>query len=146
MNDKKFISETIQSVNKMADCSDLGPSGFWIDEEHEGCGNPEIFLEFKTTLKQDKYISKNRYICPWNKAVLYGNGNGNIDNVGCYYSCAISNIRYLPSCMLKEILLRFKARLENGEYDNLNHIEPLLNEKEIEYIEKAKLLKLRFGK
>lgn len=125
-------------IDVMIQHADKGPSGFWTDD-HEGCGNPKIFPEFEEGLKHGKYVHKNHYLCPWNTAVLYGSGNGNISN-GCYYSCSIRDARYLSPKMLKTVLMRFKNRLQSDIYDDTAHIEPLLTASEKSYIEKQKVL------
>lgn len=66
---------------------------------------------------------------------MYGDGHGNI-NTGCYHSCSIDKARYLSAQELKEILARFKTRMENGDYDCVDHISPLLTEAESRHIEK----------
>lgn len=114
--------------------ADKGPSGFWVDD-HEGCGNPEIFPEFEEGLKRGGLVQKEHTICPWNTAVLYGKEHGNIQT-GCYYSCSIKKAKYLSSEMIKAVLIRFKKRMQAGYYDNPQSLNPLLTENEINYIEK----------
>lgn len=70
----------------------------------------------------------------WNTAVLYGNGHGNI-NTGCYYSCSITKAQFLSEEMIRNVLIRFKKRLLNGDYDCKDNILPLLTTDEINYIE-----------
>lgn len=114
--------------------ADKGPSGFWV-EDHEGCGNPKIFPEFMEGLKRGSLVQKEHMLCPWNTAVLYGNGHGNIVT-GCYYSCSINKAKYLSPDMVKAVLVRFKKKLVGGTYDSPENLEPLLTENEINYIEK----------
>lgn len=65
---------------------------------------------------------------------MYGDGHGNI-NTGCYHSCSISKARYLTTEELKEVLVRFKTRMENGDYDCVEHLSPLLTKDESRHIE-----------
>ena len=126
--------KTIEVLDVMIQHADKGPSGFWVDD-YEGCGNPQIFPEFEDGLKRGKLIQKEHYLCPWNTAVMYGNGHGNI-YTGCYHSCSIEKAKFLSPEMLKSILNRFKSSLASGKYDNKDQITPLLTASEIEYIEK----------
>lgn len=126
--------KTIEVLDVMIQHADKGPSGFWVDD-YEGCGNPQIFPEFEDGLKRGKLVQKEHYLCPWNTAVMYGNGQGNI-HTGCYYSCCINRAKYLSPEMIKSILKRFKDSLTSGKYDNKDKITPLLTASEIEYIEK----------
>ena len=123
---------TIRTLNVMIEHADKGPSGFWTGDQ-EGCGNPQIFPEFEKGLKGGRLVQKEHYLCPWNTAVLYGSNRGN-DNSGCYYSCSISKAKYLSAGMLKKVLVQFRTRLQNGEYDNLEQLAPLLTLNEINYI------------
>lgn len=82
--------------------SDKGPSGFWTDD-YEECENPNIFPEFEEGFKHGKYIRKNHSFCPWNAAILYGDGHGNVAS-GCYYSCSIRDTGYLSAEMYKHLL------------------------------------------
>lgn len=133
MKKKQTKKTTVDALNLMICHVDKGPSGFWTDD-YEGCGNPEIFPEFEEGLKRGKLVQKEHYLCPWNTAVMYGAGYGNICT-GCYYSCSINKAKYLSEQELKEILTRFKTRLESGEYDDIEHLAPLLTEKENQHIE-----------
>lgn len=65
---------------------------------------------------------------------MYGDGHGSI-GYGCYYSCSIQKARYLSEKELKGVLNRFKTRLENGVYDRIDHLVPLLTESEKMHIE-----------
>ena len=103
-------------------------------EDHEGCGNPAVFPEFEEGLKRGRLVQKEHYFCPWNAAIMYGDGHGNI-NTGCYHSCSISKARYLTTEELKEVLARFKTRMENGDYDCVDHLSPLLTKDESRHIE-----------
>ena len=132
MNSKKIKQKTAGLIDVMVQHADKGPSGFWTDD-YEGCGNPKIFPEFNDGLKHGKYIRKEHYLCPWNTAVLYGEGHGNI-NTGCYHSCSIRDARYLSPEMLAAVLTRFKEHLQNGAYDETKHIASLLTEDEQSYI------------
>jgi hypothetical protein len=132
MNSKKIKQKTAGLIDVMVQHADKGPSGFWTDD-YEGCGNPKIFPEFNDGLKHGKYIRKEHYLCPWNTAVLYGEGHGNI-NTGCYHSCSIRDARYLSPEMLAAVLTRFKEHLQNGAYDDTKHIASLLTEDEQSYI------------
>lgn len=133
MKNKETKKETISALNVMIGHADKGPSGFWTDD-HEGCGNPRIFPEFEEGVKRGRLVQKEHYLCPWNTAVLYGSNQGNV-NSGCYYSCSISKAKYLSTGMLKKVLVRFRTRLQNGEYDNFEQLAPLLTPNEIDYIE-----------
>ena len=134
MKSNEIKNATIEALDVMIRQTEKGPSGFWVDD-HEGCGNPEIFPEFKEGLKRGRLVQKKHYLCPWNTAVLYGVGHGNI-NTGCYYSCSIDKAKYLSSKMMRDILIRFKKRLIAGEYDCKDNLPPLLTQNEINYIEK----------
>jgi len=126
--------QTLSTLETMIQNAEKGPSGFWV-EDHEGCGNPDIFPEFKEGLKRGGLVQKEHYLCPWNTAVLYGNGHGNI-TTGCYHSCSIKEAKYLSSEMVKAVLIRFKKLLQKGYYDNPQNLKPLLTENEINYIKK----------
>lgn len=123
----------IAALDAMIAHSDKGPSGFWV-EDHEGCGNPAIFPEFEAGLKSGRLVQKEHYLCPWNTAVIYGDGHGNV-HTGCYYSCSISKAKYLSEKELREVLIRFKTNLQNGCYDDPDKLSPLLTKKETELIE-----------
>lgn len=103
-------------------------------EDYEGCGNPKIFPEFKEGLEHGRLVQKEHFLCPWNTAVLYGKGHGDI-NTGCYHSCSIQKVRFLSEKMIKDVLFRFKKRLTNGDYDGEDNGLPLLTSDEINYIE-----------
>ncbi|MDY5178641.1 MAG: hypothetical protein SPH64_03460, partial [Eubacteriales bacterium] len=134
MRNKQDKKATFDAINVMIRHADKGPSGFWV-EDHEGCGNPAVFPEFDEGLKKGWLVQKEHYVCPWNTAIMYGDGHGNI-NTGCYHSCSIDKARYLSAQELKEILARFKTRMENGDYDCVDHISPLLTKAESRHIEK----------
>ena len=51
---KKNKNETVGMIDIMIEHADKGPSGFWVEDRSEGCGNPEIFPEFEEGLKQSK--------------------------------------------------------------------------------------------
>lgn len=138
MNSKKIKQKTAGLIDVMVQHAHKGPSGFWTDD-YEGCGNPKIFPEFNDGLKHGKYIRKEHYLCPWNTAVLYGEGHGNI-NTGCYHSCSIRDARYLSPEMLAAVLTRFKEYLQNGDYDDTKHIASLLTEDEQYYIKQQQSL------
>lgn len=133
MNNKQMKKATVDAINVMISHADKGPSGFWV-EDHEGCGNPAVFPEFEEGLKRGRLIQKEHYFCPWNTAIMYGDGHGNI-NTGCYHSCSISKARYLTTEELKEVLVRFKTRMKNGDYDCVEHLSPLLTKDESRHIE-----------
>ena len=133
----KKIKETIESLDIMIQHADKGPSGFWTDD-YEGCGNPKIFPEFEDGLKRGRLVQKEHYLCPWNTAIMFGDGHGNI-KTGCYHSCSIDSAKYLSPSMLKDVLLRFKTRMLEGEYDHIEHLNPLLTKDEITYIENQKV-------
>ena len=133
MNNKQMKKATVDAINVMISHADKGPSGFWV-EDHEGCGNPAVFPEFEEGLKRGRLIQKEHYFCPWNTVIMYGDGHGNI-NTGCYHSCSISKARYLTTEELKEVLVRFKTRMENGDYDCVEHLSPLLTKDESRHIE-----------
>ena len=132
MKNKQTKKATIDALNLMIQHADKGPSGFWTDD-YEGCGNPAIFPEFEDGLKRGKLVQKEHYLCPWNTAIMYGAGHGNIET-GCYYSCSIDKARYLSAQELKKVLGRFKTRLKNGDYNNFDHLSPLLTEIENAHI------------
>lgn len=136
MSNKEHKKETLDLIDTMIEHVDKGPSGFWTDD-FEGCGNPSIFPEFEEGLKHGKLIQKKHYLCPWNTAVLYGEGHGNIIT-GCYHSCSIKDAKYLTTDMLKVILLRFKKNLQSGQYDNKNQIKALLTTDECDFIDNQK--------
>ncbi len=136
MINKEFKKETLAALEVMIANADQGPSGFWVDD-YEGCGNPRIFPEFEEGLKKGRLVQKNHYLCPWNTAVLFGEGHGNIQT-GCYHSCSINEAKYLSAKMLRDVLLRFKQRVNTGIYDNPAHLKPLLTEREFSYIEQQK--------
>ena len=123
----------ICTLDVMIEHADKGPSGFWTGDQ-KGCGNPQIFLEFEKGLKGGSLVQKEHYLCPWNAAVLYGSNHGNI-NSGCYYSCSIRKAKYLSAEKLKKVLIRFRTRLQNGEYGNFEQLASLLTPDEIDYIE-----------
>lgn len=133
MKNKQTKKATLDAINVMIRNADKGPSGFWV-EDHEGCGNPAVFPEFVDGLKRGRLVQKEHYFCPWNTAIMYGDGHGNLIT-GCYHSCSIDKARYLSSQELKEILVRFKTRLENGDYDCVEHLSPLLTKGESKHIE-----------
>ena len=134
MRNKQVKKATVDALSLMIRHADKGPSGFWTDDD-EGCGNPAIFPEFEDRLKRGRLVQKEHYLCPWNTAIMYGAGHGNI-STGCYYSCSIERAKYLSEQELKNILTRFKTRLENGDYDNTDHLPPLLTVSEVKRIEK----------
>ena len=138
MNSKQTKKKTAGLIDVMIRHADKGPSGFWTDD-YEGCGNPKIFPEFEDGLKTGKYVHKEHYLCPWNTAVLYGEGHGNI-NTGCYHSCSIRDAKYLSAEMLAAVLTRFKEQLLSGKYDNTEKINPLLTENERSCIRQQKIL------
>ena len=133
MKNKQSKKATVDAINVMIRHADKGPSGFWV-EDHEGCGNPAVFPEFEEGLKRGRLVQKEHYFCPWNTAIMYGDGHGNIIT-GCYHSCSIDKARYLSAQKLKEILARFKMRMENGDYDCVDHLSPLLTKDESRHIE-----------
>lgn len=137
MKDNRTKKETIKAIDTMIAYADKGPSGFWTDD-YEGCGNPDIFPEFDEGLKHGRYVHKEHFLCPWNTAVMYGDGHGNI-STGCYHSCSIQDAKYLSPEMITTILKRFKKRISSGKYDQVDHIEPLLFEAEQGYIKKQKV-------
>ena len=138
MNSRKAKKKTINLIDVMIRHADKGPSGFWADD-YEGCGNPKIFPEFEEGLKHGKYIHKDHYLCPWNTAILYGDGHGNI-MTGCYHSCSIRDAKFLSVEMLAAVLTRFKKHLEDGFYDDIKHLKPLLTEKEQAYIKRQQAI------
>lgn len=132
MKNNQIKKKTVSLIDVMIQHTDKGPSGFWTDD-YEGCGNPKIFPEFEEGLRHGKYVHKEHFLCPWNTAVLYGDGHGNI-TTGCYHSCSIREAKFLSAKMLSAVLTRFKENLQAGNYDNPRHIEPLLTEAEQSYI------------
>ncbi len=132
MKSKQLKKKTIGLIDVMIQYAEKGPSGFWTDD-YEGCGNPKIFPEFEEGLRHGKYVHKEHFLCPWNTAILYGEGHGNI-TTGCYHSCSIRVAKLLSVEMLPAILTRFKENLQAGNYDSPRHIEPLLTEAEQSYI------------
>ena len=133
MRNEQAKKATIHALDSMIRHADKGPSGFWV-EDYEGCGNPAIFPEFEEGLRRGRLVQKEHYLCPWNTAIMYGAGHGNI-NTGCYHSCSIDKAKYLSEQELKKILVRFKARMENGDYNSVDHLLPLLTESERKHIE-----------
>ena len=133
MNNKQRKKATVDAVNVMIRHADKGPSGFWV-EDRDGCGNPAVFSEFEEGLKRGELVRKEHCFCPWNTAIMYGDGHGDIIT-GCYHSCSIDKARYLSAQELKEILTRFKTRMENGDYDCVEHLSPLLTKNESKHIE-----------
>lgn len=133
MKNKRTKKATVDAINVMIRNADKGPSGFWVGD-HEGCGNPAIFPEFDEGLRRGKLVQKEHYFCPWNTAIMYGAGHGNI-STGCYHSCSIDKARYLSVQELKEVLARFKGRMKNGDYDRVDNLSPLLTEGERKHIE-----------
>lgn len=134
MKNKETKKATVEALDIMIQQAAKGPSGFWVDD-HEGCGNPEIFPEFKEGLKGGRLVQKEHYLCPWDTAVLYGKGHDNIFS-GCYYRCSIGKAKYLSEKIMKDVLIRFRTRLLNGVYDGKDNLAPLLTPGEINYIEK----------
>ena len=134
----KHKNETLKLLDIMIENADKGPSGFWT-EDFEGCGNPKIFPEFESGLKGGRLVQKSHYLCPWNTAILFGNGRGNIIT-GCYHSCSIADAKYLSEEMLRSVLLRFKQNMQTGKYDDTSNIIPLLTAEEREYIEQQKII------
>lgn len=141
MKNEKLKQETIAAVDIMIQHADKGPSGFWVDD-HEGCGNPEIFPEFAQGLKCGALIQKQHCLCPWDGAVLFGSEKENLAN-GCYYRCWIQEARNLSPQMLGEVLRRFKRRLISGSYDERKDIKPLLTDGEKVFIKKTKEAEIR---
>lgn len=133
MRNNETKEATIEALDVMIQNVDQGVSGFWV-EDYEGCGNPKIFPEFEEGLKRGRLVQKEHYLCPWNTAVLYGKGYGNI-NTGCYYSCSIDKARFLSERMTRDVLVRFRKRLLQGAYDCKKDVLPLLASDEINYIE-----------
>ncbi|MBO4935015.1 MAG: hypothetical protein J5441_07635 [Clostridia bacterium] len=133
---KNAIEKTVGAIDVMISNADKGPSGFWVDGR-EGCGNPRVFPEFVEGIEKGKLIQKEHAICPWNTAVMYGSDCGNI-NTGCCHSCSIGDAVFLSKEMLQNVLERYKRKLQDGEYENPESIEPLLSEEEKTFIEKAK--------
>lgn len=134
MLDEK-VKKTAESIDAMIQNAEKGPSGFWV-EDQEGCGNPEIFPEFAEGLKNGKLVTKEHFYCPWNRTVLYG-GNRDGLTTGCYHNCSIKEAQYLTPKMLKRIMSKFKQNMFSGVYSH-EKIPPLINEKEIAYIELQK--------
>lgn len=132
-NEQEKKAKMVAALNTMIDHADKGVSGFWV-EDHEGCGNPEIFPEFKDGLKSGRLVQKEHYFCPWNTAILYGDGHGNI-STGCYHSCSINKTKYLSPEEIKEVLIRFKSKMQNGYYDHPSKLAPLLTPQEADLIE-----------
>lgn len=88
MKNNEIKKETVDMIDRMIEHADKGPSGFWT-EDYEGCGNPDIFPEFNDGLKHGQLVQKKHFYCPWNTAIMYGDGHGNIVT-GCYHSCSIN--------------------------------------------------------
>ena len=136
MAEKDVKKETIKILDVMIKNAEKGVSGFWTDD-YEGCGNPLIFPEFEEGLKYGKYVSKNHFYCPWNTAIMYGDGRGSI-TTGCYHSCSIYEAKYLSPELIRNVLKRFKRNIEKGVYDKVEHIKPLLTKAELDYISEQK--------
>lgn len=133
-NEHEKKEKMVVALDAMIEHADKGISGFWV-EDREGCGNPEIFPEFKEGLKSGRLVQKEHYFCPWNTAILYGEGHGNM-STGCYHSCSIEKAKYLTPEEAREVLLRFKSKMLNGDYDRPNKLAPLLTMQEADLIEK----------
>ena len=138
MKNNQIKKKTVSLIDVMIQHADKGPSGFCTDD-YEGCGNPKIFPEFEEGLRHGKYVHKEHFLCPWNTAVLYGDGHGNI-TTGCYHSCSIREAKFLSAEMLSAALTRFKENLQAGNYDSPRHIEPLLTEAEQSYIKEQQAI------
>lgn len=138
MKNNQIKKKTVSLIDVMVQHADKGPSGFWTDD-YEGCGNPKIFPEFEEGLRHGKYVHKEHFLCPWNTAVLYGDGHGNI-TTGCYHSCSIREAKFLSAEMLSAVLTRFKENLQAGNYDSPRRIEPLLTEAEQSYIKEQQAI------
>lgn len=115
-------------LNRMIECADKGPSGFWADD-YEGCGNPEIFPEFEAGLKHGDYVTLPHTHCMWDTNILYGT-KGSVNYSGCYYHCGIAEAKYLTADELRTVLLRFKNRFAKGAYDGDSPVTALLTEDE----------------
>ena len=137
MSNKKLRQETISIIDIMIKKAEKGVSGFWVDDE-DACGNPDIFPEFAEAIGK-RLLSKEHEYCPWNTAIVYGEGHGCI-TTGCYHSCSIREMKYLSPEMTRAILRRFKKNLQSGVYDDTKHLKPLLTKEEFAYIEKQKKL------
>lgn len=133
MRNKEAKAATIRDIGQMICHADQGPSGFWVDDG-KGCGNPGVFPEFEDGLKRGRLVQREHYLCPWNTAVMYGNGHGNLQT-GCYCSCSLDQAKYLTTSELIAVLKRFRTYLANGAYDNLDKLSPLLTDKEIQILE-----------
>lgn len=132
MRNNKTKKATIEALDIMIQNVAQGASGFWV-EDYKGCGNPKIFPEFEEGLKRGQLVQKEHYLCPWNTAILYGAGYGNI-TTGCYYSCSIDKAQFLSEKMMKDVLVRFRKRLLQGAYDCIDDVLPLLTSNEINHI------------
>ena len=134
MKNKKRRRSTIKTVSKMIEHADKGASGFWTDD-FEGCGNPLIFPEFEDGLKNGNSVKKDSCACPWDRKVMYGCYDGNVDG-GCYYRCEILKATFLMEDELRNILIRFKDCVTNGDYDDEDKkvIAPLFTEDEIHIV------------
>ena len=133
MRNEQTKKAAVDALDQMIRHADKGPSGFWT-EDHEGCGNPAIFPEFEEGLKRGRLVQKEHFACPWNTDILYGNADGHI-TTGCYYTCSIDRAKYLSEHELRDVLIRFKTRLENGAYDRVGRLPPLLTKSERQRIE-----------
>lgn len=128
----------IKNIDIMINNSKKGASGFWVDSE-DCCGNPDIFPEIKKAQKEHRMFSLEKDVCPWNRDIMYGSKDGNIQS-GCFHSCGLRDAKYLNSKMLRDVLIRFKNRYLNGDYNNhenygcRDEIIPLLTESEIRHI------------
>lgn len=89
----------------------------WLWEVRQSAISPK----FEKGLKEGKYVHKTHYLCPWNTRVLYGEGHGNL-GTGCSHSCSIRRARYLETQEIRDILTRFKTRLQTGAYDCMDHM------------------------
>lgn len=140
MSNKKLRQETISTIDIMIKEAEKGVSGFWVDDE-DACGNPDIFPEFAEAMGKRLLMKKHEY-CPWNIAIVFGEGYGNL-STGCFHSCSIREMKYLSPELIRTILRRFKKNLQNGVYDNAEHLKPLLTKEELAYIEKQKKLEAK---
>ena len=138
----KLKTKTINFICTMISENNKGLSGFFVDEDG-GCGNPNVFSNFKEPLKHGNYARLEHLFCPYDKRILLPQET---DSSGsCYYKCMISNFVF-DKDIRKKVLERFKINLENGVYDEmyLSHKEhdislpPLITNEEFEKLENKK--------
>lgn len=149
-SEKKYVEkmrfkETV--IDNMIQNIDNGISGFSYSKG-------PLCLNENVIKGATKKVEDFPYICPWNKKILYGSENCNIQG-GCPRTvfaiaskrnkakdvktpnlfCGIKAVSLLDKKMQRRILKRFKRYLRNGVYKDVNNVPPLLTRREIEAIQ-----------